>query len=100
LALQAQKDYDGARAAFERALAIDETIFGPDHPNVAVRANNLGRTLQAQGEYEAARATYERALFIFEQKLGPDHPHTQLVCQNLNRLQTRKRSFGGFFKKG
>ena len=29
-----------------RALAIDETSFGPDHPNVAIRLNNLARLLQ------------------------------------------------------
>ena len=30
-----------------RALAIDEKSFGPDHPKVAIRLNNLARLLQA-----------------------------------------------------
>ena len=29
------------RAAYRRALAIDEASYGPDHPNVAIRLNNL-----------------------------------------------------------
>ena len=39
--LQDLGDLAGARAAFERALRIDEASFGPDHPNVAT-VNNLG----------------------------------------------------------
>jgi hypothetical protein len=35
-------DLAGARAAYERALRIDEAVFGPEHPNVAIRVNNLG----------------------------------------------------------
>ena len=34
-----------ARRHFERALAIDERVYGPNHPNVAIRANNLGALL-------------------------------------------------------
>ncbi len=32
----------GARVAFQRALAIDEAAYGPDHPAVATDVNNLG----------------------------------------------------------
>ena len=28
-----------------RALAIDEASYGPDHPNVAIRLNNLASTV-------------------------------------------------------
>ncbi|MFL5337721.1 MAG: tetratricopeptide repeat protein [Geminicoccaceae bacterium] len=40
-------DLAGARAAFERALAIDERVHGPDHPNVAITVNNLRLVLRA-----------------------------------------------------
>jgi hypothetical protein len=40
--LQRVADYVGARAAYERALAIDERAFGPDHPNVARDVNSWG----------------------------------------------------------
>ena len=40
--LNEMADFAGARAACERALKIDEASFGPDHPKVAIRVNNLG----------------------------------------------------------
>jgi hypothetical protein len=35
-----------ARPLLERALSIDEATFGPDHPNVAIRLNNLALILR------------------------------------------------------
>ena len=46
-------DLAGAKAANERALKIDETTFGPDHPNVATDLNNLGLVL-----LETSRQSY------------------------------------------
>jgi Tetratricopeptide repeat len=34
-------DLAGARAAFERALAIWERVFGPDHPSTRKARGNL-----------------------------------------------------------
>ena len=67
-------DPAGARAQFERALAIGEAALGPDHPQVAVWRNNLGGVLWALGDLEGARVQYERALAISEAALGPEHP--------------------------
>ncbi len=62
-------EYPAARAAYERALAIDEKVLGPDHPNVATLVNNLGRVLQDLGDLPGARAAFERALAIVESVL-------------------------------
>jgi hypothetical protein len=35
-------DHRKAIEYFEQALAIDEAVFGKEHPNVAIRLNNLG----------------------------------------------------------
>jgi hypothetical protein len=59
-------DLAGARAAIERALAIDEAAFGPDHPNVVIRVNNLGSVLQDLGDLAGARVALERVLAICE----------------------------------
>jgi hypothetical protein len=40
-------DLAGARGHFERALAIDEAVFGQDHSQVASDRAALGRVLQA-----------------------------------------------------
>jgi tetratricopeptide (TPR) repeat protein len=80
-------DYAGARAAFERALAIDERTFGPDHPNVAIRVNNLGSVLKDLGQLDEARAAFERALTILERsQLPPDHFYIRDLQSKLERL--------------
>ena len=78
-----------------RALAIDETSYGPDHPSVASGLNNLARLLQATNRLAEAEPLVRRALAIFETSLvptiapqynaksGPDHPE---VAGNLNNL--------------
>ena len=78
-------DYEGARSAIERALKIDEKVYGPDHPDVARDVNNLGRVLQDLGDFEEARKYFERALKIDEQVYGPDHPDVARDVNNLGR---------------
>jgi len=79
-------EYGGAREAYERALTIDERVFGPDHPEVATDVNNLGSVLQALGDLAGAREAYERALAIREQVLGENHPDTATTLNNLGSL--------------
>ena len=81
--LQDLGDLAGARAAFERALSIDENAFGPKHPNVAIDVNNLGSVLQDLGDLPGARAAYERALAIDERVFGPQHPDVARDLWNL-----------------
>ena len=68
-----------------RALAIDEKALGPDHPDVAIRLNNLAVLLSAERRLRGSRAL-RRALAIGEKALGSDHPHTLLVKKNLDNL--------------
>ena len=84
-------DHAGAWQAFERALCIDEAVFGPDHPNVAIRVNNLGSVLHDLGDLAAARQAYERALHIDETVFGPDHPK---VARDVNNLGSVLRTLG------
>jgi len=56
--LEDQGDLAAAKAAYERALKIDEVAFGSDHPNVARDVNNLGSVLQAQGDLSGANAAF------------------------------------------
>jgi len=71
---------------FERALAIDEAVYGLDHPDVAIDVNNLGGVLQALGDMETAKKMFEQALRIFTKYLGEDHPDTVTVQNNLDSL--------------
>ena len=83
LVLRNLGDLDGARKAYQRALAIDEKSFGPDHPSVAIDVNNLGMVLQDLGDLDGARKAYQRALAIDEKAFGPDHPKVAIRVNNL-----------------
>ncbi len=72
-----------ATALVERALAIDEAAYGPNHPEVATDLNNLGAILRAQGDLDGARSLHERALRIREARLGADHPTTARSLNNV-----------------
>ena len=84
--LRAEGDYTGAKAAFQRALTINEKVVGPDHPKVAISVNNLGGVLRAEGDYAGAKAAYQRALTILETTFGADHPNAKTVRRNLDEL--------------
>jgi tetratricopeptide (TPR) repeat protein len=84
--LQGQGDLAGAQGCFERALAIDERVYGLEHPKVAIRVNNLGGVLYNQGDLVGARGYFERALGIFEKFLPEGHPDIAVVRGNLESL--------------
>ncbi|MBI5079961.1 MAG: tetratricopeptide repeat-containing protein [Chloroflexi bacterium] len=79
-------NYSAARAAFERALAIDEKTFGADHPNVARAVNNLGMVYKDIGNLPAARSTFERAIAIGEKSFGVEHPQVATYVNNLGSV--------------
>jgi len=79
-------DLAPARAAYQRALAIGEKAFGPDHPDVATCVNNLGLVLTDLGDLDGAREAYQRALAIDEKVSGPDHPSVAIDVNNLGLL--------------
>ena len=54
-----------------RALKIDETSFGPDHPDVARDLNNLAQLLQTTNRLAEAEPLMRRALAIDEKSFGP-----------------------------
>jgi Tfp pilus assembly protein PilF len=85
LAVSAQPS--AARTIYERALAIREAAYGPDHPEVAVSLGNLANVQRQLGEPRAARANYERALAIDKAAYGPDHPEVAKTLTQLGVVQ-------------
>jgi tetratricopeptide (TPR) repeat protein len=81
--LQATNRLSEAEPLYRRALAIDESSYGPDHPNVAIRLNNLAGLLQDTNRLSEAEPLFRRALAIAEKSYGPDHPE---VATDLNNL--------------
>lgn len=68
-----------------RVLAIDEQSFGPDHPNIAIRLNNLAQVLQATNRLAEAEPLMRRGpciFFKFTRQTGHEHPHLPVVRAN------------------
>ena len=70
-------------------------VFGPDHPKVAIRLNNLRSVLLKQGDVRGALQYAERALAIWEVMLGSDHPTTQRSRKNVEIARRRLDGAGG-----
>jgi hypothetical protein len=69
-----------------RALDIDEASYGLDHPNVAIRLNNLAQLLQNTNRLADAEPLMRRAFVIFLSSLGLDHPNSQTVLRNYRQI--------------
>ena len=87
IVLLSKGDLDGALKYSQRALSIDEKVYGPEHPTVAIRANNIGQILQDKGDLDGALQYTQRALTIFMNSYGPDNPSTKIVAGNLERMK-------------
>jgi tetratricopeptide (TPR) repeat protein len=85
-------DYAQAETVKRRALAIAETSYGPDHPNVARGLDNLAHLLQNTNRLAEAEPLVRRALAIDENSYGPDHPEVAVDLNNLaQQLQATNR---------
>jgi tetratricopeptide (TPR) repeat protein len=84
--LQGRAELPAARATLERALAISEAAYGPDHPQVVNNLTNLGIVLTELGELPQARARLERALGIEDAAHGPDHPEVARTLEGLGNV--------------
>lgn len=77
-------DPDGARTAFERALAIAEETLRHDHLSAGSAHSGLGQVLQRRPETrQQAVDELRRALSISEAMLGEDHPDVGIDRSNL-----------------
>lgn len=71
-------------------MQIVEKVYGPDHPYVAIVANNIGQILEAKGDQDGALKYTQRALKIFSAKFGPDNPSTRTAAANLKVIEQAK----------
>jgi tetratricopeptide (TPR) repeat protein len=86
LYLKGRAEFVQAKAAYERALAINEKVYGPLHPEVAVSLGGLGNVLGCLGDLDGASVALWRALAISERAYGPDHPNVATDLENLGVL--------------
>ena len=89
--LKDKGDLDDALRYTQRALAINEKVYGPDHPTVATIANNIGQILQDKGDLDGALHNTERALKILEKNYGAENPQTKIVTKNLQSIKNQSK---------
>ena len=92
---QGRAELDQAKAYYERALAIDERVYGPEHPRVATSLNNIGQILKAQGDLAGALEYTQRALAIDEKVHGPDHPTVAIRASNIGLILQAQGDLAG-----
>ena len=63
-------------------LPLIEKNYGPDHPKVAIRLNNLARLFQDTHRLTEAAPMAQRAASILRASLGEDHPNTKIAVMN------------------
>eukprot|EP00971_Amphidinium_carterae_P156540 3103138-Amphidinium_carterae.1 len=71
------------RDHLERALRIEESHYGPEHPQVAITLANLGNAYGDLGDASKKRDYLERAMRIQESHYGPEHPEVAKTLANL-----------------
>ena len=94
-----QNDYTEALKHFRRALAIDEGVLGPEHPNVAASLNNIAIVLDRQGDYVGALEHFRQALAIDEEAHGPDHPSVAMSLNNIANVLYKQGDYVGSLDK-
>ena len=81
-----QGDLPAALPMLERALAIDQEVFGASAPELAERRNNLAILTWQLGDLPRAQELFERALASKEKLEGADHPDVVALLNNLGIL--------------
>ncbi|MBM7845933.1 tetratricopeptide repeat protein [Herpetosiphon giganteus] len=90
---QLQGAYHKAQVLFERTLAINERVFGVEHPETANSLNNLAEIFVYQGKYAEAQPLHERALFIREKVFGFLHDLTSQSYNNLAMISLKRGQY-------
>ncbi len=73
---------------YNKALAIQEKVFGPESRATAISLNNLAIIYDSLGRYVEAIALYKRVLAINEKTLGLKHPETAFMLARLAGMYT------------
>jgi tetratricopeptide (TPR) repeat protein len=89
-AAQVQIDREAARKTLVRALALDESQYGPDHPEVAKTLHDLASAEMQLERFAESAEHLRRSLKIFVSSYGERHPMvgaTYMTMANLASVQ-------------
>ncbi len=93
IALKESGDFEAARDAYERALAIQEKRLGPEHPLVGAVLFSLGSLLADMGDAASGRKDLERALAITDKALGKGSVRGVQIMDRMGLLLTAQKNF-------
>ena len=81
--LWAKRDWTSATNLYKGAIAIDESVYGPENPEVAGDLVNYATLLRESGQGTAAVRALRRALAIYEAAFGPNSPQALQIRRDL-----------------
>ena len=91
-------EYKEGMNSLEKALTLDEKVYGFEHKDVATDNVALARAFEELGNWQEARNCCEKALRIDEKVLGPNHhsvardlDHLAVVLRDVGNLQGAKK---------
>ncbi|WP_213155721.1 tetratricopeptide repeat protein [Neochlamydia sp. AcF65] len=74
----------------QKALTIDNDLYGQIHPTIARDCNNLGMIYKEQGNLAMAAEYTQKALKIFIKLFGKNHPAIAVYYNNLGHIYQDK----------
>lgn len=88
-----QKHYPLAAQYMERALALQQHIYGPNSFDAATTMNNLGGLYWQEARYADALPVWDSARAIFAHTVGPEHPYVAAILTNLGEVDWKLKRY-------
>ena len=82
--------YDLALSSFNKALNIDERVFGKLYPSLGFRLNNIGEAYTGIGDYDSALKFLKQGIKTFKPFYKQNHPNYAYVYNNLGMVFLKK----------
>ena len=77
----------------QKALTIQERVYGPVHPRVASALNERAAVATRQGKLDDAEAIYHRMIDIYREVHGDEHHLVALAMANLASVYLERKQF-------
>lgn len=88
-----QSDYKNAILYWQKALEINQKLYGEKNVYTAKAYSNIGNAYQAMGDYPRAIANQEMALGIYKSIFGNSNPDIALCYRSLGSVYRSKDDF-------
>lgn len=89
-----QADYNRAEDLNGRALAMNRTLYGNQHPRTGSNLSSLGQIALNRGDLPRAETLLRQAMAIDASWYGPSHPNVAADLTSLSHLLVTEKRFG------